>query len=167
MSGKEIKRLEVLRGLADGVLSQREAGRVLGVSERQVRRLARRYAALGAAGLVSKRRGQPSNRRLDEAVKQTIVERVRDRYADFGPTLAAEYLGGEGLRVSKETLRGWMTEVGWWRPAQGRRQRLHPPRPRRPRWGNSSRSMAARTTGSKAGARVVRCWPSSTMPPAG
>jgi len=135
MSGKEIKRLEVLRRLADGVLSQREAGRVLGVSERQVRRLARRYAALGAAGLVSKRRGQPSNRRLDEAVKQTIVERVRDRYADFGPTLAAEYLRGEGLRVSKETLRGWMTEVGWWRPAQGRRQRLHAPRPRRPRWG--------------------------------
>lgn len=135
MSGKEIKRLEVLRGLADGVLSQREAGRVLGVSERQVRRLARRYGALGAAGLVSKHRGQPSNRRLDEAVKQTIVERVRDRYADFGPTLAAEYLRGEGLRVSKETLRGWMTEVGWWRPAQGRRQRLHPPRPRRPRWG--------------------------------
>ena len=65
----------------------------------------------------------------------TIVERVGDRYADFGPTLAAEYLRGEGLRVSKETLRGWMTEVGWWRPAQGRRQRLHPPRPRRPRWG--------------------------------
>ncbi len=50
MSGKEIKRLEVLRRLADGVLSQREAGRVLGVSERQVRRLARRYAPLGAAG---------------------------------------------------------------------------------------------------------------------
>ena len=43
MSGKEIKRLEVLSRLADGVLSQREAGRVLGVSERQVRRLARRY----------------------------------------------------------------------------------------------------------------------------
>ncbi|MGH8588990.1 MAG: helix-turn-helix domain-containing protein, partial [Gammaproteobacteria bacterium] len=84
MSGKEIKRLEVLRRLEDGVLRQREAGRVLGVSERQVRSLARRYAALGAAGLVSKRRGQPSNRRLDEAVKQTIVERVRDRYADFG-----------------------------------------------------------------------------------
>ncbi len=47
MSGKEIKRLEVLRRLADGVLSQREAGRVLGVSERQVRRLARRYLEPG------------------------------------------------------------------------------------------------------------------------
>ena len=104
---------------------------------------------------MSKRRGQPSNRRLDEAVKQTIVERVRDRYADFGPTLAAEYLRGEGLRVSKETLRGWMTEVGWWRPAQGRRQRLHPPRPRRPRWGNSSRLMAARTTVRGRGARCT------------
>ena len=110
---------------------------------------------MGAAGLVSKRRGQPSNRRLDEAVKQTIVERVRDRYADFGPTLAAEYLRGEGLRVSKETLRGWMTEVGWWRPAQGRRQRLHAPRPRRPVGELIQIDGSPHDWCSKAGARVV------------
>jgi hypothetical protein len=85
--------------------------------------------------MVSQRRGRPSNRRVDETVKQTIVERVRERYADFGPTLAAEYLRGECLTVSKETLRGWMTEAGLWRPAPGRRSRLHPPRPRRPRRG--------------------------------
>jgi len=105
------------------------------LSERQVRRLARRYAVLGASGLVSRRRGRPSNRRFDETVKQAMVERVRERYADFGPTLAAEYLRGEHWAVSKETLRGWMTEAGLWRPSQGRRQRLHPPRPRRPRLG--------------------------------
>jgi transposase len=135
MSEKEIKRLEVLRQLADGVLSQREAGRMLDLSERQVRRLARTYTASDAAGLVSKRRGRPSNRRLDEAVKQAILERVRDRYADFGPTLAAEYLRSEGLRVSKEALRGWMTAAGLWRSTNRRRPRLHPPRLRRPRLG--------------------------------
>jgi transposase len=135
MSEKEVKRLEVLRQLTDAVLSQREAGRMLGLSERQVRRLACRYAVSGAAGLVSRRRGRASNRRFDAAVKQAIVERVRERYGDFGPTLAAEYLRNEGLRVSKETLRGWMTEAELWRPSQGRRQRLHPPRPRRPRRG--------------------------------
>ena len=36
MSGKEVKRLEVLRQVADGVVSQRQAGRSLGLSERQV-----------------------------------------------------------------------------------------------------------------------------------
>jgi hypothetical protein len=34
---------------------------------------------------------------------------VRQRYADFGPTLAAEHLAKEGWSVSRETLRKWMT----------------------------------------------------------
>jgi hypothetical protein len=34
-----------------------------------------------------------------------ILCRVRQRYADFGPTLAAEHLAQEGLPVSRETLR--------------------------------------------------------------
>ena len=135
MSGKEVKRLEVLRQVADEVVSQRAAAQVLGLSERQVRRLLRRYETEGAAGLVSQRRGRPSNRRLAEAVKDEILTRVRECYPDFGPTLAAEYLRGAGFQVSKETLRGWLIEAGLWQAAQGRRQRLHPPRPRRSRQG--------------------------------
>ena len=42
MSLKEVKRLEVLRRIADGVLSQRLASEELGLSTRQVRRLQRR-----------------------------------------------------------------------------------------------------------------------------
>ena len=53
MSLKEVKRLEVLRRIADGVLSQRLASEELGLSTRQVRRLQRRYDALGASSLVS------------------------------------------------------------------------------------------------------------------
>ncbi len=48
MSGKEVKRLEVLRRVADGVMSQRAAAQALGLSERQVRRLQRRYDGQGA-----------------------------------------------------------------------------------------------------------------------
>lgn len=135
MSGKEIRRLEVLRQVADGVVSQRAAALALGMSERQVRRLQRRYESEGAAGLVSQRRGKPSNRRYAESIKGAILARVQECYADFGPTLAAEYLRDQGFDVSKETLRGWLIEVGLWRAAPGRRQRLHPPRPRRPRLG--------------------------------
>jgi transposase len=135
MSGKEIRRLEVLRQVADGVMSQRAAAQALEISERQVRRLQRRYEMAGVAGLVSQRRGKPSNRRLAESVKQKILARVRECYPDFGPTLAAEYLHGEGFQVSKETLRGWLIEAGLRQAAKGRRQRLHPPRPRRPRQG--------------------------------
>lgn len=135
MSTQEVKRLEVLRQLADGVLSQRAAAQRLGLSERQVRRLQRVYARKGAAGLVSRRRGQPSNRRLPETLRQAVLARVRERYADFGPTLAAEYLRQDGWQVSKETLRGWLIEAGWWQVAKGRQPRLHPGRPRRSRRG--------------------------------
>ena len=135
MSGKEVKRLEVLRQVSDGVVTQGMAAQVLNLTVRQVRRLQRRYEGAGAAGLVSGRRGKPSNRRLSDEVKDTILARLRECYADFGPTLAAEYLRGEGLAVSKETLRGWMIEAGLWQAAKGRRVCLHPPRPRRPRCG--------------------------------
>lgn len=135
MSEKEIGRLEVLQRVSDGLVSQVMAAEALGLSARQVRRLQRRYAEGGAAGLVSQRRGRPSNRRLCESVKSAIVARVEECYSDFGPTLAAEYLRGDGWKVSKETLRGWLIEAGLWQAAKGRQQRLHPPRRRRSRLG--------------------------------
>jgi hypothetical protein len=52
-----------------------------------------------------------------------------DRYADFGPTLAAEKLAGEGLGVAASTLRRWLREAGLWQPR--RRRDAH--RRRRPR----------------------------------
>lgn len=87
MSGKEVKRMEVLHQISDGVLS---------LTVRQVRRLQQRYEEAGAFGLVSVRRGKPSNRRLPDEVKDAILTRLRECYADFGPTLAAECLRGEG-----------------------------------------------------------------------
>jgi hypothetical protein len=44
------------------------------------------------------------------------LTRVRERYADFGPTLAAEHLAQEGLLVSHETLRKWMVKASLWCP---------------------------------------------------
>ena len=61
-----------------------------------------------------------------------MLEVVRGRYADFGPTLAREKLVEcHGLRVSRETLRKWMTEDGLWVPHARRRDRVHQPRNRR------------------------------------
>src|SRR4030065_176518 len=59
MSNREISRLEVMQRLRDKCLKQSEAARMLGISERQVKRLFRAYKALGAGGLVSRRRGRP------------------------------------------------------------------------------------------------------------
>jgi hypothetical protein len=42
----------------------------------------------GAASLLSKRRGRPSNNRLPEGYRDLALSLVRERYADFGPTLS-------------------------------------------------------------------------------
>jgi hypothetical protein len=49
-----------------------------------------------------------------------MVRRYRQRYAGFGPTLAAEYLTKEGLVVDHETLRRWLLEEGLWEVSRGR-----------------------------------------------
>jgi hypothetical protein len=63
------------------------------------------------------------------------MNRVRQRYADFGPTLAAEHLAQEGLSVSRETLRKWMVQAGLWRPRAQRVKTIHVWRERRASFG--------------------------------
>jgi hypothetical protein len=63
MSDGELARLEVLRDLDQRGLTPAAAGRLLGLERRQVFRLLRAYRAEGPAGLISKRRGGPGNRR--------------------------------------------------------------------------------------------------------
>ena len=92
MSQKEVQRAQVLDQLKEGKINQRQASKVMGVSTRQVRRLAKRYLEEGLAGLVSKKRGRASNRRLDETVRATVIELIGKHYRDFGPTLANEKL---------------------------------------------------------------------------
>ena len=132
LSRKELDRLEILTRLVERRLTQRQAGELLGVSERQARRLHRAFKAQGAAALASKRRGRPSHRRLPEQIRRQALELIRERYSDFGPTLAQEKLvERDGLKVSVETLRLWMIEAGIWLPRSKRAARSQPPRQRR------------------------------------
>jgi transposase len=132
MSAKELDRLEVLGRVIERRLTQRQAAEQLGLSLRQVERLCRALRADGAGGLVSRKRGRPSNRKLPEAVCEHALGLVRARYADFGPTLACEKLTEQhGVVVSRETLRRWMIDAGVWVPRSQRPRRAHQPRHRR------------------------------------
>jgi transposase len=132
LSMEELERLEVLTRLAERRLTQRRAAEQLGLSARQVRRLVRRFAAGGAAGLAARQRGRASNRRLSAATQERALALVRERYADFGPTFAQQKLTEEHeVACSVETLRSWMTAAGLWVPRTQRTRRSYPPRPRR------------------------------------
>ena len=132
MSAKGLDRFEVLGRVIERRLTQRQAAEQLGLSLRQVERLCRALRSDGAGGLVSRKRGRPSNRKLPGAVREHALDLVRARYADFGPTLACEKLTEQhGVGVSRETLRQWMIDAGLWLPRAQRPRRAHQPRPRR------------------------------------
>ena len=132
VSDAELRRLEVLRDVDRGGLPVRAAAQLLGRSERQVWRLLKAFRAEGATGLISKKRGRPSNRKTAAAVRAAALWIVRHNYADFGPRLAAEKLAGEhGFSFSSETLRKWMIADGLWLDRKQRQKRIHQPRSRR------------------------------------
>ncbi|PIQ36668.1 MAG: ISNCY family transposase [Lysobacterales bacterium CG17_big_fil_post_rev_8_21_14_2_50_64_11] len=136
MSQTEVKRAQVLDTLKEGEISQLEAARRIGVSTRQARRLAKRYLREGVAGLISKKRGRASNRRLDETLRATAIELIGAQYRDFGPTLACEKLAGShGIRLSVESVRQMMMRAGYWKPKRGGTVCAHPMRERRARFG--------------------------------
>ncbi|OQW64170.1 MAG: hypothetical protein A4S17_14375 [Proteobacteria bacterium HN_bin10] len=113
MSGKELRRVHVIRQVMDKKVTQEKAGELLGVTARQVRRLVDRVRQEGDRGLAHRGRGKPSNRRIAESVKTKVLRLYDKRYGDFGPTLAAEKLAERhGITLSDETLRLWLTVRG-------------------------------------------------------
>ena len=132
MSKQEFSRLEVLLRVQSGGLRVTDACALLGLRRRQVFRLLRGLKQDGATSLLSKHRGKPSNHRLPAAVRTLALSLVRERYADFGPTLAAEKLvAHHGCTISRETLRGWMIADGLWIDRRHRLPSPHQPRRRR------------------------------------
>lgn len=135
LSQRERDRLKVLYEVRQKHLTQVAAAQRLKVTDRHVRRMLLRLRERGDGGLVHGLRGRPSNRKLALRFEQKILERVRQRYADFGPTLAAEHLAQEGLRVSRETLRKWMTQAALWHPRHQRVKKIYVWRERRASFG--------------------------------
>jgi transposase len=132
MSAKELSRLEVLQRLTQQRMSQKEAGKILGLSTRQIKRLLKRYRQLGAAGLVSKHRGRKANNRLSEEVKRKALNLLKTKYQGFGPTLAHEKLvEKDKLKLSDESVRKLMIAEGLWKARKVKKVVVHQLRERR------------------------------------
>ena len=136
MSLREADRYAVIVQVIQRTMAQADAAAWLNVSVRQVKRLVRRIRQDGPKGAVSKRWGVPSNALIAGSVRERFVALIGEHYADFGPTLACEYLvARHGYTGSVETLRGWMIAAGLWKAKRTRVKRIHSPRERRSRLG--------------------------------
>ena len=132
MSKQEITRLEVMLRLKEKRLSQKDAARMLGISTRQVKRLWQAYQKKGEQGLISQRRGKPSNNRLDAGIMQRGLDLIKEKYEDFGPTLAHEKLTEvDGLQISRESVRKIMIAEKIWKPKRAKQPPIHQVRERR------------------------------------
>lgn len=136
MSKKEIERIQVLSQVRDKMLTQDLAAKKLGITDRHVRNLLMQIRTEGNKGIISKKRGKPSNNQLKTDIREKALKLVRDHYTDFGPKLANEYLRkAHYIRVSTETLRQWMIKSHFWIPRNSQCKKIHLPRERRRAFG--------------------------------
>lgn len=120
MSSAEWVRRDAMQRVKRKTLSLLQAAELMGVGVRQGKRIWKRFKAEGDSGLIHQLRGRPSNHRLSEDIRERVVKRHQETYADFGPTLACEKLAEEDLTVSPDTLTALLKARGLW---QRRRRR--------------------------------------------
>src|SRR5258708_32775450 len=95
LSQRERDRLRVLQDVEQGHLTQLEAAGRIHLCDRQVRRLLLRLRGQGDRAMLHGLRGRPSNRKFAVTFEQKGLARIRQSYAAFEPTLAAESVGPE------------------------------------------------------------------------
>jgi len=132
MSKKELSRVEVMERMKAKKMTQKKGAEALGISIRQVRRLRKNYEEKGAAGLINKSRGKPSNNRLPAEIRQRAIDLLHSLYADFGPTFAHEKLVEKhGLQLSSGSVRQIMIRESLWIPRKAKKMVSHQMRERR------------------------------------
>jgi transposase len=107
LSDKQQRRVQVLDRLDTGTMVVSEAARLLGVSERQVRRLREAYMQFGIPGMVHGNTGRsPGNRTPSSVVEETLRLCGKEGpYHDFNACFAQETLWERhGISLGRSTL---------------------------------------------------------------
>lgn len=124
MTQEELKRLHVIHKALDKHVTQAEAADIIGVCLRQAQRIVRAVRVEGDKGVIHKSRGQGSNRASPVKIKDEALKLYKEKYNDFGPTLASEKLFEiDKIKINDETLRLWLTQENI--PYKKRKKRPH------------------------------------------
>ena len=126
MRVKEAKRLRVIEEAIEKQMTQRKAASILGLSERQVRRVVKRVQREGPIGIIHHSRSKPSLRKIPEQLKKEVISLYQETYSGFGPTLFQEnLLEKDRIKIGKETLRKWLIEKELWQKERKERKHRH------------------------------------------
>ncbi|MGH7077909.1 MAG: ISNCY family transposase [Acetobacteraceae bacterium] len=90
----------ILRAMAKKI-TWWQAAEIIGIGDRQMRRLGWRYETYGYDGLLDRRRGRPSEKRVPVALVEQVLGLYRERYFDLNVRHFHEKLGEEhGIELS-------------------------------------------------------------------
>ena len=132
LSMKETERIAIMDNLIARLIKQKHAAKQLGISIRQVQRMVKRYKREGIKGLTHQSRGRVGNKAMPIEKKDKIILLIKEKYPDFGPTLAAENLfERDSIRVSEEKVRLLMIAEGLWKAKHHKQAVIHTYRERR------------------------------------
>jgi transposase len=145
MSQKEFQRVKVIENAAGGRLSEREASRLLHLSERQVQRLKRRYQPNSTEWVQHGNRGRSMPWAISAPQKQLILTLARGKYRGFNDSHLTEKLRAEeDLSVGRETVRRILRAAKLASPQKRRPRKYRSRRPPRPRFGMMALTDASR-----------------------
>ncbi len=124
MSRKEARRLHIIHQALGKKITQAEAASLIGLTDRQIRRMVKRILAEGDEGICHRSRGKTSNHRIPKKIKGKVLKLFREKYQDFNLTHATEKLYEiHGITINDETLRLWLNEAEI--PYKKRKARKH------------------------------------------
>jgi len=133
---KEWKRAQVLHDMQERRITGRQAAQVLGLSLRQVWRLAKSYREKGEQGLAHGSRGRPSPRRVSESMRKKVLQLATTTLMDYNDHHLTEKLAEDhAINLSRSTVRRIRRSEGLPSPRKRRAPRYRMRRERYPQAG--------------------------------
>ena|ERR1700761_1980874 len=117
---RAMKLHEVLLRATTGKIKWWQAAELIGVRERQMRRWRKRLEEQGPKGLLDRRRGTPSHRRIPKEQAEEVLSLYRDMYFDlnvrhFHEKLREDHQIGLSYTWVKQALQAASTMRSWLR----------------------------------------------------
>lgn len=136
LNQKESRRVFVMEQVLEGKLTNRQAAELLGLSERQIKRLKGGMRKEGVAALAHKNRGRKPAHTTPQAIRDRVVELVQTRYCGASYQHTAELLAEfDGITLSAKTVRRILSQAGLILNQHPKKHRRHRSRTRLPQEG--------------------------------
>ena len=132
----ESLKLKVLEDLTAQKIKTKQASKILCLSTRQVRRLKNNFEVDGPRSVIHGLKGKVGNHKIDDTIKNKVIETIREKYSDFKPTFATEKLQEKQIPApTSQTVRIWMAEAGLWKTHKQKQVEYRSWRPRKDHYG--------------------------------